>query len=97
MAQYGAVRRSIFIRTMLPDPETVWCTVEDSGAGIDPTHLPRLFDTFFTTKDTGMGMGLPICKSIIELHGGHIRADNDSALGGARFTFALPANGDPAG
>src|SRR5262249_19203642 len=53
MAQAGAVRRNIFVRTMLSDPQTVCCTVEDSGPGIDPAHLPRLFDGFFTTKDTG--------------------------------------------
>jgi signal transduction histidine kinase len=70
----------------------VCCMVEDSGPGIDPTQIPRLFDTFFTTKDAGMGMGLPICRSIVEAHGGYIRADNDSVLGGARFSFTLPAN-----
>ncbi len=93
MAQSGTARRSIFIRTMLSDSETVCCVIEDSGPGIDPAHLPRLFDSFFTTKDTGMGMGLPISRTIIEAHDGHIRADNKSALGGARFSFALPANG----
>ena len=92
MAQAGTVRRSIFVRTMLSDPETVCCSIEDSGPGIDPTHLPRLFDTFFTTKDAGMGMGLPISRSIIEAHDGSIRADNESTLGGARFSFTLPAN-----
>jgi signal transduction histidine kinase len=92
MAQSRAARRSIFVRTMLSNPETVCCSIEDSGPGIDPTHLPRLFDSFFTTKDTGMGMGLPICRSIIEAHDGTIGADNDSSLGGARFSFALPAN-----
>ena len=93
MAQSGGVRPNISIRTLRPDPETVCCMVEDSGPGIDPVHLPHLFDSFFTTKDTGMGMGLPICRSIIEAHDGHIRADNDSALGGARFSFTLPTNG----
>jgi signal transduction histidine kinase len=58
--------------------------------GVDPAHLQRLFDSFFTTKDTGMGMGLPISRSIVEAHGGRILADNDSVLGGARFTFTLP-------
>ncbi|MGP0088439.1 MAG: PAS domain-containing protein [Xanthobacteraceae bacterium] len=97
MAQSEAVRRSIFIRTMLSDPETVCCNIEDSGPGIDPSHLPRLFDNFFTTKSTGMGMGLAISRSIIEAHAGRILADNESALGGARFSFALPANTASAG
>jgi signal transduction histidine kinase len=93
MVQSGAVRRSISVRTRLSGPETVFCSIEDSGPGIDPMQLSRLFDSFFTTKDTGMGMGLPICRSIIEAHDGSIRADNDSALGGARFSFTLPADG----
>jgi C4-dicarboxylate-specific signal transduction histidine kinase len=91
MAQSGG--RKILIRTALSDPETVCCNIEDSGPGIDPIHLPRLFDNFFTTKGTGMGMGLPICRSIVEAHEGSIRADNNSALGGARFSFVLPARG----
>ncbi|MBR0822446.1 PAS domain S-box protein [Bradyrhizobium liaoningense] len=90
MAQSGVERRCILIRTMQLDHETVCCIVEDSGPGIDPTRIPRLFDTFFTTKDTGMGLGLSISRSIIEAHGGCIRAENGSGLGGARFTFGLP-------
>ena len=92
IAQSKAARRSILVRTMLSDPETVYCTMEDSGPGIDPTHLPHLFNSFFTTKDTGMGMGLPICRSIIEAHNGYMRVDNKSTLGGARFSFALPCH-----
>jgi signal transduction histidine kinase len=59
-----------------------------------PECLDHLFDSFFTTKDAGMGLGLPISRSIIEAHGGSIRADNKSAYGGARFSFSLP--GKPA-
>lgn len=92
MAQSGG--RNICVRTMLSNPETVCCMIEDSGAGIDSAHLPHLFESFFTTKDTGMGMGLPISRSIIEAHNGHIRADNESTLGDARFSFDLPANGE---
>jgi len=92
MAQSGAARRSILIRTMLSNPETVCCIMEDSGPGVDPALLPRLFDSFFTTKDSGMGMGLPICRSIIEAHSGYMRVDNESTLGGARFSFALPCH-----
>lgn len=94
MVQSDVGRRGIFIRTMLSGPEAVCCTVEDSGPGIDPVHLARLFDSFFTTKDAGMGMGLAISRSIIEAHEGDIRADNGSALGGARFSFTLPASAD---
>jgi C4-dicarboxylate-specific signal transduction histidine kinase len=91
MAQAGSSRRTIVIRTGSSDPRTICCTVEDSGPGIKPEHLDHLFDSFFTTKDTGMGLGLPICRSIIEAHDGHLRADNGSAYGGARFSFTLPA------
>jgi signal transduction histidine kinase len=90
MTQLAPANRRISVRTMLPDAEMVRCSIEDSGPGIDPEHLPRLFDSFFTTKDTGMGMRLAICQSIVEAHGGRIRASNDSALGGAHFSFDLP-------
>jgi hypothetical protein len=93
MTTSEGTRRSLIVRAVQPDPATVCCMIEDSGPGIDPEHIPHLFDSFFTTKDTGMGMGLPISRSIIEAHNGHIRADNDSAIGGARFSFALPADG----
>jgi len=61
----------------------------DSGPGIKPEHLDRLFESFFTTKKDGMGMGLPICKSILEAHGGKITAANDDAGEGAKFCFSL--------
>jgi C4-dicarboxylate-specific signal transduction histidine kinase len=92
MSHSGKARRSISVRTTRSDSDTVCCLIEDSGPGIAPAHLPHLFDSFFTTKDSGMGMGLAICRSIIEAHDGYIRADNDSSLGGARFSFTLPAN-----
>jgi signal transduction histidine kinase len=66
------------------------CSVEDNGPGIAAEHVDRLFDSFFTTKDSGMGMGLPICRSIIEAHGGRIGAEGNCANGGARFWFTLP-------
>jgi C4-dicarboxylate-specific signal transduction histidine kinase len=91
MARSGG--RNILFRTLLPNPGTVCCTIEDSGPGIDPAYLPRLFDVFFTTKDTGMGMGLAISRSIIAAHDGHIEADNNSVLGGARFSISLPTIG----
>jgi C4-dicarboxylate-specific signal transduction histidine kinase len=84
--------RSILVRTALSSSEAVRCCIEDDGPGIAPSDLPHLFGNFFTTKDSGMGMGLPISQSIIEAHGGWIGADNNSALGGARFAFTLPTN-----
>lgn len=91
MTDAGTETRKIIIRTTLGMPGTVRCSVEDSGPGIGPEHLARLFESFFTTKEGGMGMGLPICRSIIEAHGGRITADNDGVEGGARFSFTLPA------
>ena len=97
MAHAATGRRQLAIRTMLTGRDTLCCTLEDSGPGIEPDHLTQLFERFFTTNDGGMGMGLPISRSIIEAHGGQIRADNESAFGGARFSFTLPAAADPTG
>lgn len=91
MTQAGCVDRRITIRTAMSDHSSLCCVVEDSGPGIRPEDLIRLFESFFTTKKGGMGMGLPICRSIIEAHGGRIAADNESIHGGARFSFWLPA------
>ena len=89
IAQASAVERKIAISTEF-DAVTVRCTIEDSGPGVDPELFSRLFDSFFTTKKGGMGMGLSICRSIVEAHGGRLSVDNNSAHGGARFSFELP-------
>jgi PAS domain S-box-containing protein len=67
--------------------------VQDSGTGLDPRHVPRIFDTFFTTKASGMGMGLSISRSIIEAHSGRLWASHDPTAKGATFHFSLPAMG----
>lgn len=72
----------------------VTVNVDDTGPGIPPDHLDRLFQSFFTTKEGGMGIGLPICRSIVESHGGAINAENREG-GGARFRFTLPAHQVP--
>jgi PAS domain S-box-containing protein len=64
--------------------------VGDSGPGIDPAHLDRVFDAFYTTKSSGTGMGLSICRSIIHAHGGKLWAEANEP-GGAVFQFTLPA------
>jgi signal transduction histidine kinase len=90
MVESETAQPRLSIKTMICDGQSLSCVIEDNGPGIKPEHLPRLFDSFFTTKEAGMGMGLPISRSIIETHHGEIRADNGSDLGGARFTFVLP-------
>jgi C4-dicarboxylate-specific signal transduction histidine kinase len=96
MAQAKSERRDIIIRTVAQGSTDLRCSIEDSGPGVPAEHSRRLFDSFFTTKDGGMGMGLRICRSIIEAHGGGIEVDNRSAMGGARFSFALPVARAPA-
>ena len=64
--------------------------VEDSGPGIDPKDLDRIFDPFFSTKSHGMGMGLSICRSIVEAHAGRLSV-SPGAGGGAVFQIILPA------
>lgn len=73
--------------------EGVVIEVQDSGEGLDPEQAARIFDSFFTTKPEGIGMGLSISRSIVEAHGGHLRAV-PAPLHGAIFQFVLPkANG----
>ena len=64
--------------------------VADSGAGVHEEDREHVFEAFYSTKDGGMGMGLAICRSIVEAHHGEIAVDRDPVLGGARFTVELP-------
>jgi len=68
----------------------VLVAVRDSGPGIDPKHLNRIFEAFYTTKARGIGMGLSICRSIIDAHGGRLWAEANEPRG-AVFQFSLPA------
>lgn len=69
--------------------EEISITVTDTGAGIAPGNLDRIFEPFFTTKTEGMGLGLSICRSIMESHGGRLWASAHKA-GGAVFHLSLP-------
>jgi C4-dicarboxylate-specific signal transduction histidine kinase len=81
--------RLIKIRSDIHDVSGILVTIEDSGTGIDTKHLERIFDPFFTTKSNGMGMGLSICRSIIESHEGRLWA-SPGITGGSIFHVALP-------
>jgi PAS domain S-box-containing protein len=71
------------------DHAGVRVAVRDSGPGIDPAHLERVFDAFYTTKPSGVGMGLSICRSIIGAHGGRLWAEPNASRGTV-FQFNLP-------
>ncbi len=88
MAESPATGRRVLLR-MNREDSGVQITVTDAGPGIDSAVLPRIFESFFTTKKEGMGLGLSIARSIIEAHEGRIWAEN-SPGGGAVFRILLP-------
>jgi C4-dicarboxylate-specific signal transduction histidine kinase len=90
MASVTARPRELSIRSRQNEAGHVLIEVADSGHGIGSTNLDQLFKAFFTTKPAGMGMGLSICRSIIEAHGGNVWA-SDNTPSGAVFHFTLPA------
>jgi C4-dicarboxylate-specific signal transduction histidine kinase len=89
-AMVGADRRELDLTTTLRRPDLVEFAVADSGPGIDPDVADRIFEPFVTTKRSGMGIGLSICRSIIESHGGRLEFEPNPE-GGALFRFTLPA------
>jgi signal transduction histidine kinase len=82
--------RVLSVKSAVQDPDGVLVAVEDSGEGIDPKDIDRIFDSFFTTKPQGMGMGLSICRSIIEDHRGRLWASSGVDHGSV-FNVQLPA------
>jgi signal transduction histidine kinase len=89
----GSVRegpRELSISTEQAQANGVLLAVRDSGPGIDAKHLERVFEAFYTTKSSGVGMGLSICRSIVEAHGGRLWAEANKPRG-AVFQFTLPS------
>jgi len=81
--------RTLLVKTSLHDDGGVELAVRDSGVGVDPDAVEKLFKPFYTTKPSGMGVGLSICRSIIENHDGRLWGEaNDGP--GATFSFRIP-------
>ncbi len=87
--------RKLVITTAKGEPDGVLVVVQDSGPGLSSAGLERIFEAFYTTKPGGLGMGLSICRSIIEAHGGRLRASAAQPQG-ATFEFTLPAQSNQA-
>jgi len=90
VAQADTTARRIDLNTGADEYDAVGFSIRDSGRGIPDENLERVFESFFTTKDGGMGIGLAICRSIIKAHGGSITVSNHPG-GGAQFRVRLPA------
>ena len=90
MADTHVSQRRVAVRTALRQDGSVEVAVTDRGHGIERADMSKLFESFFTTKQRGMGLGLSIARSIVESHGGRIWAEADAG-GGATFRFTLPA------
>jgi signal transduction histidine kinase len=87
--------RELVIRSRRDASQEVLVSVTDCGVGISAENADRLFNAFFTTKSNGMGMGLSICRSVMEAHGGRLWA-TAIVPHGAAFEFTLPVNADAA-
>jgi two-component system sensor kinase FixL len=89
-AMAASPQRELVVTNTAVADDMVEVEVADTGSGFQDDVIPNLFQTFFTTKETGMGVGLSISRSIIEAHGGRMWAESN-ASGGATFHFTLPA------
>jgi signal transduction histidine kinase len=83
--------RELVIRTESRTPGELLAAVCDSGPGVEPAHRERVFDSFYTTKASGVGIGLSICRSIVDAHGGRLWVDANQPRG-AIFSFTLRAH-----
>ena len=89
MANSKLGQRQLKVKSANDDSGHVLVAVEDSGPGLDLAQADRLFEAFFTTKPAGMGMGLSICRSIVDAHGGQLWV-SPNRPNGAIFQFTLP-------
>jgi C4-dicarboxylate-specific signal transduction histidine kinase len=90
----GDATRELTIRSDRTENGQITVSVSDTGVGLPPLPVKQIFDAFFTTKPHGIGIGLSISRSIVEGHGGHLWATNNSS-GGANFQLTLPIEAGP--
>jgi signal transduction histidine kinase len=93
MQSTSAAKRRIVISTTCEANSSVAVSVRDYGNGLPADDVDKVFSHFYSTKPNGMGMGLTIVRSIVEAHGGKLRAENVDE--GARFSFSLPVTRKP--
>jgi len=91
MSQVSDRERVLLITSEFKPASDILVSIEDSGTGIDPKNIDRIFEAFFTTKENGMGMGLAICRSIVEAHSGRLWAEPNMNYGSV-FYISLPAS-----
>jgi signal transduction histidine kinase len=82
--------RLLVVRSRIDEAGDLLIAVEDSGPGLSPETMDRIFEPFFTTKSDGMGMGLSICRTIVDAHGGRLWASSRSRRGSV-FQFTVPS------
>jgi PAS domain S-box-containing protein len=95
MSEINEGSRALLISTSEAEPSGVLVAVSDSGPGLPPANLARIFEAFYTTKSSGLGMGLSICRSIVDAHGGRLWATPNEPHG-AVFYMMLPLGDDEA-
>jgi PAS domain S-box-containing protein len=96
MSGVGEGPRELIISTAATDAGAVSVAVQDSGPGLEPANSERVFDAFYTSKPSSLGMGLSICRSIVEAHGGRLWVARAQPRG-AIFQFSIPSNPEDAG
>ena len=87
--------RRLLVRSQMQDAEQIRVSIEDCGIGVTEKNMSRLFEPFFTTRSQGIGMGLPISRSIVEAHGGRLWAES-TVNEGSVFQFTLQKLGSSA-